>query len=98
MQLTAETIADQIKSLTVEIDQVFICGGGAFNTGLIGRLDEALPNVDLANTAELGLDPNWVEACAFAWLAKQRIEKQPGNLPTVTGASKPAILGGIYLP
>lgn len=98
MQLTAETIADQIKSLKVEIDQVFICGGGAFNTGLIGRLDEALPNVDLANTAELGLDPNWVEACAFAWLAKQRIEKQPGNLPTVTGASKPAILGGIYLP
>lgn len=98
MQLTAETIADQIKSLKIEIDQVFICGGGAFNTDLIGRLDAALPNTDLATTAELGLDPNWVEACAFAWLAKQRIEKQPGNLPAVTGASKPAILGGIYLP
>ena len=98
MQLTAETIADQINSLEVATDQVFVCGGGAFNTGLISNLDSALPSADLSTTAELGLDPNWVEACAFAWLAKQRIEKQTGNLPAVTGAIKPAVLGGLYLP
>ena len=98
MQLTAETIADQINRLEVAIDQVFVCGGGAFNGGLINNLGSALPNADLSTTADLGLDPNWVEASAFAWLAKRRIEKQTGNLPTVTGAKKPLVLGGLYLP
>jgi anhydro-N-acetylmuramic acid kinase len=98
MQLTAETIADQINRLEVDIDQVFVCGGGAFNNGLVSNLDSALPNAELCTTADLGLDPNWVEASAFAWLAKRRIEKQTGNLPAVTGASKPLVLGGLYLP
>ena len=98
MQLTAETIADQINNLKISIDQVFVCGGGAFNGGLISNLDSALPHSDLSTTADLGLDPKWVEASAFAWLAKRRIEKQTGNLPAVTGASKPLVLGGLYLP
>ena len=55
-----------------------------------------LPEINL--TSEIGLDPDWVEACAFAWLAKQRIEKKAGNLPSVTGASKAVVLGGLYLP
>ena len=98
MQMTAETIADQINRLEIDIDQVFVCGGGAFNSGLISNLDSALPHSDLSTTADLGLDPKWVEASAFAWLAKRRIEKQTGNLPAVTGASKPLVLGGLYLP
>ena len=98
MHLTAETIADQINKLELDVDQVFVCGGGAFNTGLMSTLDSALSDTALSTTAELGLDPNWVEACAFAWLAKQRIEKQTGNLPAVTGAVKSVVLGGLYLP
>jgi anhydro-N-acetylmuramic acid kinase len=57
-----------------------------------------MPDSSLSSTAQLGLDPNWVEACAFAWLAKRRIENKTGNLPAVTGASREAILGAVYLP
>ena len=49
-------------------------------------------------TSDIGLDPKWVEACAFAWLAKQRLDGNPGNVPLVTGASRPVVLGGVYLP
>ena len=97
VQLTAETIADQINPLKIGIDQIYICGGGAFNTTLMGALAKALPNAKLATTLSLGLEPCWVEACAFAWLAKQRIEGKSGNLPTVTGARKKVILGSLYL-
>ena len=47
---------------------------------------------------ELGIGPEWVEACAFAWLARQRLEEKPGNLPSVTGASRMAVLGALHLP
>lgn len=95
-RLTAESIADQVKSLKLKTQQVYVCGGGAFNGALMAQLAKLLP-MKVATTASLGLDPNWVEACAFAWLAKQRIELKPGNIPAVTGAKKAAILGGLYL-
>ncbi len=98
MQLTADSIADQVNNLGWPISEVFVCGGGAFNSGLMQLLAEAIPQSTLSSTSKLGLDPNWVEACAFAWLAKRRIENKPGNLPAVTGASREAILGGVYLP
>ena len=47
---------------------------------------------------ELGIDPGWVEACAFAWLARQRLEEKPGNLPSVTGANRATVLGALHLP
>ena len=97
IQLTAETIADQINNLDLPISEVFVCGGGVLNGALMQRLAEAMPESTVSSTSELGLNPNWVEACAFAWLAKQRLEGKTGNLPSVTGASKEAILGGIYL-
>jgi anhydro-N-acetylmuramic acid kinase len=98
VQLTAETIGDQINAMEIGIDQAYICGGGAFNGALMNALTKALPHTKLETTLALGLEPCWVEACAFAWLAKQRLEDKPGNLPTVTGASKKAILGGVYKP
>ena len=98
VQLTAETIGDQINAMEIGIDQAYICGGGAFNAALMDALTRALPNARLETTLALGLEPCWVEACAFAWLAKQRIEDKAGNLPTVTGARKRAILGGVYKP
>ncbi|NQZ94508.1 MAG: anhydro-N-acetylmuramic acid kinase [Moritella sp.] len=76
--------------------EVYICGGGAANPLLMADLAQLLPNSPVMTTAEIGIDPDWVEAIAFAWLAKQHIHKQPGNLPAVTGASRLAILGAFY--
>jgi len=55
-----------------------------------------MPDVAVATTSELGIDPDWVEACAFAWLARQALLLQPGNLASVTGAAGPRVLGAIY--
>lgn len=94
--LTAETISHALKKYAPETRQVFVCGGGTHNRFLCSLLQEQLGNIKLASTAQLGLDPDWVEACAFAWLAQQRIEKRPANIPSVTGASKPVLLGAVY--
>jgi len=76
--------------------EVYICGGGAANPLLMADLAQLLPNSPVKTTAAIGIDPDWVEAIAFAWLAKQHIHKLPGNLPAVTGASRTAILGAFY--
>ena len=94
--LTTITITNALKLHAPDTDQVFVCGGGAHNRFLFELLQEQLGNIQLATTKELGLDPDWVEACAFAWLAQQRIEQQTANIPNVTGASKPVLLGAIY--
>ena len=74
---------------------MFVCGGGAFNGALMAKLHGVL-DASVDSTATLGLDPNWVEACAFAWLAKQRINNKPGNIPSATNAIRKGILGGVY--
>jgi anhydro-N-acetylmuramic acid kinase len=55
-----------------------------------------LPGIPVKTTGELGLDPQAVEATAFAWLARQRVKREPANLPAVTGASGYRVLGAIY--
>jgi len=97
--LTAETITAAIAALNQSIDDIFICGGGVFNIELINRLNRSLYACNqpaVKSTLDIGLDPKWVEACAFAWLAKRRVENKTGNLPAVTGASDTAVLGGLY--
>jgi len=94
LELTALTIADQMPDTGV--DTVYACGGGTRNPELMRALTEALAPTRLAVTSELGLDPQWVEPVAFAWLAKQAVEGKPWNLPGVTGASGPRSLGAIY--
>lgn len=96
LQLTATSIAQSIKSSCVTGTEVFVCGGGAHNTVLCQQIQVALPGYTLASTAKLGIDPDWVEAIAFAWLAMRTINNLPGNLKEVTGAARNAILGGIY--
>ena len=99
--LTAETIADAIADLTQSFDDIFVCGGGVFNTQLMNQLNQSLYESHqpaVKSTLNIGLHPKWVEACAFAWLAKRRIENKTGNVPAVTGASQHAVLGGLYLP
>ena len=94
-RFTALTIANEISKL-MPAGEVYICGGGAANPLLMADISELLDNYRVNSTAALGVDPDWVEAIAFAWLAKQHVHQLPGNLPAVTGASHQAILGVYY--
>ena len=98
LELTASAIATCVNSTEPTLEDVYICGGGAYNDQLMSRLKTLIHPRDLASTAQLGIEPGWVEAAAFAWLARQTLAKQAGNLPTATGAQSNRILGGIYLP
>ncbi|MCF6190549.1 MAG: anhydro-N-acetylmuramic acid kinase [Cocleimonas sp.] len=93
IDLTAKTIANSIDT---SCDELFVCGGGIHNHFLIERLRHHLPDITIASTEKLGIDPDWMEAIAFAWLAKQTMEGKAGNLPSATGAKGPRILGAIY--
>ena len=95
-ELTARTIADGIANSGFEPEAVYICGGGARNTDLMRRLYKALAPIPLDTTAVLGLEPEWVEAAAFAWLAKQTLAGLPGNAPVVTNATGARVLGAIF--
>ncbi len=95
---TAQNITKDIESIDPsQRASVFICGGGAHNNALMNTLSDQLRPRELKTTGALGILPDWVEAAAFAWLAKQTQAAASGNLPAVTGARHPAILGGIYL-
>ncbi|MFV2060110.1 MAG: anhydro-N-acetylmuramic acid kinase [Gammaproteobacteria bacterium] len=97
--LTAHSIFNAAKLLN-KTNELFVCGGGVHNTTLINLLTSLLSNsanpVSCQSTDSLGLNPDWVEACAFAWLAKQRLENKPGNCPAVTGAKHHSVLGAVY--
>lgn len=96
LELTAITAADAIRHAAPAIARVLICGGGVHNTTLMRRLTGLLPGVVVESSAVHGLDPDYVEAATFAWLAQQTLTGRPGNLPSVTGARGPRILGAIY--
>ncbi len=95
-ELTARSIAAAIGRHAPLTDEVLVCGGGVHNGYLLERLQAALAPTTLASTTDHGMDPAWIEAAAFAWLAARRLDGRPGNLPSVTGARDPAILGAIY--
>lgn len=95
-ELTAQSIMNEVRHCFIKAE-VLVCGGGTKNQYLMERLTElATPHFKVTNTNEYGIDADSVEAVAFAWLAKQTLHQQPGNLPSVTGANKAVILGGIY--
>lgn len=93
-ELTATTVARACSSFRA--DEVWLCGGGTRNRDLIGRLANYLPGVRVADTNALGIDPQAVEAVAFAWLAERRLAGEPANLPAVTGACAPRVLGALW--
>ena len=95
-ELTAVSIALQIKQLVPVVDEVLVCGGGMHNTDLIKRLQNHLQDLKITSTEAYQLHPDWVEASAFAWLAQQTLQGQNGNLPEVTGARESVVLGGIW--
>jgi anhydro-N-acetylmuramic acid kinase len=96
LQLTATSITNCITTLTLGPTEIFVCGGGAYNSRLMNELKLQLPKSKIASTTDLGIAPQWVEAIAFAWLAKQTMNRQKGNLCAVTGAREEVILGGVY--
>jgi len=97
-ELTARTIAAALTGqLPRPPDEIYLCGGGAHNSDLLARLQRHVGQIPVSTTTKLGLDPDWVEAAAFAWLAHQALAGHPGNLPSVTGARRAVVLGGIYL-
>lgn len=98
LQLSARSIADALRTHAPEIHEVYACGGGVHNAVLMGALRAELPVAIVDTTAALGLDPDFVEAVGFAWLARARLENIPGNLPSVTGARGPRALGAVYAP
>ena len=94
--LTAITVADAVRAQSTDCKRLLVCGGGVHNEDLLRRLRSHLAGVTVESTAAQGLDPDWVEAMAFAWLARRTLNHQPGNLPAVTGADTEVVLGGIY--
>ena len=97
LELTARSVAQAILRHAPDAEDVLVCGGGVHNARLMQRLGELLAPRVLSSTGRHGLDPDFVEATAFAWLARQRLLQLPGNLPAVTGAQGPRVLGAVYL-
>lgn len=95
-ELTARTIAMAIRDTPIQIHKCFVCGGGAHNRFLLERLGASLDGTRIDSTAALGVDPDFVEASAFAWLARCRLRGTAVDLTDVTGASRATLLGGIY--
>lgn len=95
-EMTARSITGSLEQFGQPVTQVLVCGGGVHNDFLMQRLAALLPEQQVETTEKHGLHPNWVEAVAFAWLAKQTLEGKAGNVPHVTGANRAVILGAIY--
>jgi anhydro-N-acetylmuramic acid kinase len=93
---TARTIGDAIRFHCAGAREVLVCGGGASNGALMAALSAACSGRTVATTDAAGIDPRQVEALAFAWLAREAMAGRPGNLPAVTGARGPRVLGAIY--
>lgn len=96
VRLTAHTIAEAVRRFLPHTQETYVCGGGTHNRELMSALQLHFSGMPLATTEILGLHPDWVEAVAFAWLAHLTLEGRPGNLPSVTGAQRAVILGGIF--
>lgn len=93
---TVNSIQYAIEHFLPQIQTLIVCGGGVHNRHLMNQLEMALPEIQTQTSDHYGIAADWVEAVAFAWLARQTLTGQPGNLKEVTGAKKAVILGAIY--
>lgn len=101
LELTAVSIVEAVMATRPsDMNQLpqdlLICGGGAHNRLLMARLQQLLPDFEVASTQRFGLDPDWVEAATFAWLASQTLARRAFESGALTGAQSPVILGGVY--
>ena len=95
-EFTASACVAGVSSYGNNSNELIVCGGGAFNLHLLERLQAGLPWLRVSTSDQHGLPPLQVEAAAFAWLARQMLERRPGNLPSVTGAGGLRVLGALY--
>ncbi|WP_132998745.1 anhydro-N-acetylmuramic acid kinase [Luteimonas arsenica] len=96
LALTARSVADALRATQPDTARVIACGGGVHNAALMAALAAGLPQMTVESSAAHGLDPDAIEAMAFAWLARETLAGRPGNLASVTGAGGPRILGAIH--
>lgn len=96
LALTAHSISNAVRDYCAGTQEIYLCGGGAHNTALLNSLQSLLPACSVQLTDQLGIEADWMEAIAFAWLAQQTLHGLTTSLPEVTGARRPCILGAIY--
>lgn len=96
LELSAATVADALLATQPGTRRLLVCGGGVHNAILLERIRARLPGVSVESTAAHGLDPDFVEATGFAWLAREALAGRPGNLPSVSGARGPRVLGVVH--
>jgi anhydro-N-acetylmuramic acid kinase len=94
--LTAISIMQSIESHAPATKRLLVCGGGAHNPVIMQALRDNPQNIEVASSLEYGIDPDHVEAIAFAWMARQTLQHQHSSIAAVTGARSDTILGGIY--
>ena len=95
LEFTATTLSTALLA-GMNQGEIYLCGGGAHNTALLKRIGELMPGYYVGTTAEIGIDPDWLEAMAFAWMAQQTLDGIAVDTSPFTGAKKPVMLGGIY--
>ena len=95
-ELSAVSISQAIQLHASKASSIIVCGGGVHNTALMFRLQCLLEHQQVRSSEDYGIDPDAMEAIGFAWLAQQTLAIKAGNLPSVTGAKHPVVLGGIY--
>ena len=98
LALTTNSIADSVEVWCPQSEKILLCGGGSENKFLIQQLKKVLEGKTIQKTDDYGVPTTWMEAMAFAWLAKQNIDNKPGNIPSVTGADKAVKLGKLFKP
>jgi anhydro-N-acetylmuramic acid kinase len=96
LELTARSAIDSLRAVAPATHDLLVCGGGSRNGALMARLAALWPGLAVSATDTAGLPAMQVEATAFAWLARQFCERQPGNHPGVTGAAGLRVLGALY--
>ncbi len=96
LEFSVRSVADAVARVGAGRGELFVCGGAAMNGFFMQRLAQCLPLWTVQSTAARGIAPDQVEAIAFASFARRTLHGLPGNLPSVTGASRPCILGAVY--
>ncbi len=101
LHLSAHSMLDAIARYAPQTQKLIVCGGGAQNTALMNLLkvkaQYLCPELaEITTSDSVGIHPQLVEGLAFAWLAWAHKQKRPANLPAVTGAKGPRILGACY--
>jgi len=94
--LTVQSVSAAVQAYAADSSGMLVCGGGVHNAELMRQLNAAMANIHVNSTAVAGLDPDWVEAAAFAWLAMRNMNGLTGNFPGVTGAQRAAVLGATF--